>query len=53
MRCPHCHSQRFYVKDPDMVNLGSFLLREEVIETTEGMRACQAYGKAIGELLGT
>jgi hypothetical protein len=36
----------------NMTNLGSFLLREDVIETGEGMRACQAYGKALGEQLG-
>ena len=35
-----------------VTDLGSFLLREEVVETTEGMRACQAYGKAMGEKLG-
>jgi len=35
-----------------MTDLGSFLLREEVVETGEGMRACQAYGKAVGEKLG-
>lgn len=35
----------------EMVNLGSFNLRERLVDTTEGMRACQAYGKAIGEKL--
>jgi len=34
-----------------MTNLGSFLLKEEAIGTTEGRRACQDYGKAIGEML--
>jgi len=36
----------------NMTNLGSFLLREEMVGTMEGMRACQAYGKALGEMLG-
>jgi hypothetical protein len=37
----------------DMVNLGSFNLLEHLVEKGEGMRACQDYGKAIGEKLGT
>jgi len=36
----------------DMVDLGPFKLKEEIIETGEGLRACQDYGKAIGEKLG-
>ncbi|MDY6951943.1 MAG: flavodoxin domain-containing protein [Thermodesulfobacteriota bacterium] len=36
----------------DMVELGAFKLKEEIIETGEGLRACQDYGKAIGEKLG-
>lgn len=36
-----------------MTNLGPFALREEVVGTTEGMRACQDYGKAIGTQLGS
>ena len=35
----------------DMVNLGSFNLLEQKVGTTEGLRACQAYGKAFGEQL--
>ena len=35
----------------DMVNLGSFNLLEDKVGTTEGLRACQAYGKAFGEQL--
>ncbi|MDY6839329.1 MAG: flavodoxin domain-containing protein [Thermodesulfobacteriota bacterium] len=41
-----------YVFKMDMVELGSFKLKEEIIETGEGLRACQDYGKAIGEKLG-
>ena len=34
-----------------MTNLGSFNLEGKVMEGPEGMRACQDYGKAIGEML--
>jgi flavodoxin len=36
----------------DMVNLGSFNFLEHKVGTTEGLRSCQAYGKAFGEQLG-
>ncbi len=36
----------------EMVELGSFNLREHLVGTEEGLRACQAYGKAMGEKLG-
>jgi flavodoxin len=36
-----------------MTNLGPFLLKEEVIDSMEGRRACQDYGKAVGEMLGS
>ena len=35
----------------EMIDLGSFNLREHLVDTTEGLRACQAYGKAMGEKL--
>lgn len=35
-----------------MVDLGSFNLREHLVDTTEGLRACQAYGKGVSEKLG-
>jgi len=31
----------------DMVDLGPFNLKESMINTREGMRACHDYGKAI------
>jgi flavodoxin len=34
-----------------MTNLGSFLLKEEAVATTEGRRACQDYGRVIGEMV--
>ena len=33
--------------------LGSFNLKEEVVETSEGMKACQDYGRVFGEKLGS
>lgn len=42
-----------FVFKMNMTNLGSFLLKEEAIDTMEGRRACQDYGKAIGEMLGS
>ena len=33
----------------DMTNLGSFNLKEDLIKTQEGLRACQDYGKALAE----
>lgn len=40
-----------FVFKMDMTNLGPFNLLEPKVYDTEGMRACQAYGKAIGEKL--
>jgi hypothetical protein len=33
----------------DMVDLGALDLKEHALETDEGTRACQEYGKAIGQ----
>ena len=38
-----------YVFKMDMVDLGPLSLKEAVIDTTDGTRACQDYGKAIGQ----
>jgi len=35
-----------------MTDLGSFNLLEHLVEEREGLRACQDYGKALGEKLG-
>jgi flavodoxin len=37
----------------NMTSLGSFNLLENLVEGTEGMRACQDYGKSISEKLGS
>ncbi len=37
----------------NMTPLGSFNLLEDLVEGTEGMRACQDYGKSISEKLGS
>ena len=36
----------------DMTNLGSFNLKEDLVEESEGLRACQDYGKGICDKLG-
>lgn len=36
----------------DMTNLGPLNLTEAMVEGSEGMKACQDYGKALGEKLG-
>ena len=41
-----------YVFKMNMFELGSFNLKEAVVETVEGMRACQDYGRVFGEKLG-
>ena len=41
-----------YVYKMQPSELGSFNLKEAVVETAEGMRACQDYGKVFGEKLG-
>jgi flavodoxin len=38
-----------YVFKMDMVDLGPFKLKEDIVPTGEGMRACQDYGKAIAQ----
>lgn len=40
-----------YVFKMDMVDLGALNLKEHVIDTQEGIQACQDYGKAIGAKL--
>jgi len=42
-----------YVYKMEPFELGSFNLKEAVVETAEGMRACQDYGRVFGEKLGT
>ncbi len=42
-----------YVFKMDTVDLGALNLKEAVVETKEGMRACQEYGKAIGQKFST
>jgi len=36
----------------EMIDLGSFNLLEHLVDETEGLRACQDYGRAVGEKLG-
>jgi hypothetical protein len=34
----------------DMVNLGALNLKEQVVNSSEGQRACQDYGKAVSKM---
>jgi flavodoxin len=38
-----------YVFKMDMIDLGPFKLKEDIVPTGEGMRACQDYGKAMAQ----
>ena len=40
-----------FVFKMNMVDLGSFNLKEDTIDTGQGLRACHDYGKAVGEKL--
>ncbi|UCH19529.1 MAG: flavodoxin family protein [Deltaproteobacteria bacterium] len=40
-----------YVFKMEMVNLGPLNLKEQIIAGRDGMRACQDYGKAVGQML--
>ncbi len=40
-----------HVYKMDMVDLGALNLKEHVVNTEEGTRACQDYGKAVGQKL--
>lgn len=42
-----------YVYKMQPFELGSFRLKEAVVETSEGMRSCQDYGRVFGQALGT
>jgi flavodoxin len=41
-----------YVYKMPPFELGSFRLKEDIVDTAEGMRACQDYGRVFGEKLG-
>lgn len=41
-----------HVYKMDTVDLGALNLKEQVISTGEGRRACQDYGRAVGQMLG-
>jgi flavodoxin len=40
-----------YVFKMDMTDLGPLSLKEAIVDTGEGVKACQDYGKALGEKL--
>jgi flavodoxin len=41
-----------FVFKMDMTDLGSFNLKEELVDTRDGMKACQEYGKGVAKKLG-
>jgi NAD(P)H dehydrogenase (quinone) len=41
-----------FVFKMDMVDLGALNLKEAIIDTPDGLRACQDYGKAVGQKFG-
>ncbi len=41
-----------FVYRMNVTNLGSFLLKEAAVNTLEGRRACQDYGRVVGEMIG-
>src|SRR5512135_144415 len=41
-----------FVYKMDMIDLGSLTLKEDILDTREGIKACHDYGKAVGEKLG-
>ncbi len=42
-----------FVFKMDMVDLGALNLKEAIIDTPEGLKACQEYGKAVGQKFGS
>ncbi len=48
---PMIYDTMQFVYKMDMVDLGALNLKEHTIDTGEGTRACQDYGKAIAEML--
>lgn len=48
---PMIFDTMMHVFKMDMVDLGSLNLKEAVIETPDGIKACQDYGKAVGSKL--
>jgi NAD(P)H dehydrogenase (quinone) len=42
-----------FVFKMDMVDLGALNLKEATIDTPDGLKACQDYGKAVGQKFGS
>jgi flavorubredoxin len=49
---PMIYDTMLHVFKMDMVDLGPLNLKEQVIDTQEGIKACQEYGKSIAAKLG-
>ena len=50
---PMIFDTMLYVFKMDMVDLGPLSLKEATIETRDGGKACQDYGKAVGQKFGS
>ncbi|MCG6930452.1 MAG: flavodoxin family protein [Desulfofustis sp.] len=48
---PMIYDTMQYVFKMDMTTLGPLNLTEEMVKTDDGVKACQQYGRAIGEML--
>jgi flavodoxin I len=48
---PMIFDTMLHVFKMDMLDLGPLNLKEEVLKTSEGIKACQQYGRALGEKL--
>ena len=42
-----------YVFKMDMVDIGALSLKDAILETGDGLKACQDYGKAVGQKFGS
>jgi flavorubredoxin len=49
---PMIYDTMQYVFKMDMTTLGPLNLTEETVQTDEGLKACQQYGRAVSEMLG-
>ena len=49
---PMLFDTMLYVFKMDMVDLGALSIKDAVLGTDEGLKACQEYGKAVGQKFG-
>jgi NAD(P)H dehydrogenase (quinone) len=49
---PMIYDTMQHVFNMDMIDLGALSLKEQIITTPDGPKACQDYGRAVGEKIG-